>query len=90
MAQASKLICGCLYGPPPIQLSLGWPSNNGDHIPYPAAGRTAEILAALAPFDMNTRLLALDRFTLDKAEVLALATALPVCPALLLDLPRLV
>ena len=81
LAQASELISGCLCGPPPPHLCLMWPSNDDhddeDHVPRPAAGRSAELIAALAPFGKISCLLTLYHFTVDAAEAQALASALP-------------
>ena len=85
LAQASELISGCLCGPPPTHLCLMWPSDGDhdeDHIPRPAAGRTAELIAALAPFATIAWHLTLYLFTVDAAEAQAIASALPCSSSL--------
>ena len=83
LAQASELISSCLCDPPPAHLSLMWPSDGeDDHTPRPAAGRTAELMAALAPFATIAWHLSLHLFAVDAAEAQAIASALPCSSSL--------
>ena len=79
LAQASRLLAGCLYpeyGPAVFSVHLEWPFHDEVDQP-PTAGHTAEIITALSPFDGKIWGLTLDNFTVDAGEVQAVAAALP-------------